>query len=94
VIRSQQHGGTYLSAAVGLVNKDIPYDRLIVITDEQSADRVPDPKGIGYMINVASNKNGVGYGRWTHVDGFSESVLRFIRETEGDKLDMKTEAAA
>jgi 60 kDa SS-A/Ro ribonucleoprotein len=36
------------------------------------------------MINVASNRNGVGYGRWTHIDGFSEGVLRFIRETEND----------
>jgi 60 kDa SS-A/Ro ribonucleoprotein len=34
------------------------------------------------MINVASNRNGVGYGRWTHIDGFSEGVLRFIHEVE------------
>jgi hypothetical protein len=30
------------------------------------------------MINVASNRNGVGYGRWMHLDGFSEQVLRYI----------------
>lgn len=57
-------------------------DRLIVITDEQSDDVVPNPSGVGYMINVASNKNGVGYGAWTHVDGFSESVVRWIQEME------------
>ena len=34
------------------------------------------------MVNVASNRNGVGYGAWTHVDGFSEAVLTFIREQE------------
>jgi hypothetical protein len=34
------------------------------------------------MINVASNRNGVGYGDWTRIDGFSENVLRFIREIE------------
>ncbi len=34
------------------------------------------------MINVASNRNGVGYGAWTHIDGFSETVLRFIGEHE------------
>jgi hypothetical protein len=34
------------------------------------------------MINVASAKNGVGYGAWTHIDGFSESVLDFIQMTE------------
>lgn len=35
-----------------------------------------------YVINVASAKNGVGYGLWTHIDGFSEQVLRFIVEHE------------
>jgi len=45
------------------------YDRLVVITDEQSHDSVPAPKGVGYVINVASAQNGVGYGAWTHVDG-------------------------
>lgn len=35
-----------------------------------------------YVINVASAKNGVGYGPWVHIDGFSEAVLRFIHEHE------------
>jgi hypothetical protein len=34
------------------------------------------------MINVASAKNGVGYGKWVHIDGFSEAVVDFIREIE------------
>ena len=59
-----------------------PYDRIVVITDEQSADRVPAPTGRGYMVNVASAKNGVGYGRWTHIDGWSEAVIEYIRELE------------
>lgn len=76
-------GGTYLGAAVGKVN-ELAHDRLIVITDEQSADRVPAPKARhAYMINVAANKNGVGYRQgWTHIDGFSEGVLRFIHAHE------------
>jgi hypothetical protein len=74
-------GGTQLGAAVTAVSK-LPHDRLIVITDEQSADRVPEPKGLGYMINVASNRNGVGYGKWLHVDGWSDAVVRFISEHE------------
>jgi len=82
VIKSQPHGGTYLGQAVEKINASVPYDRLIVITDEQSADAVPAPKGLGYMINVASAKNGVGYGPWVHIDGFSEAVLRFIGEHE------------
>ena len=36
------------------------------------------------MINVASARNGVGYGPWVHIDGFSEAVLRFIVEHERD----------
>lgn len=84
VIRSQAHQGTYLGRAVEIINQQ-PHDRLIVITDEQSHDRVPDPVAKhAYMINVASAKNGVGYGRWTHIDGFSEAVLRFIAESEVD----------
>lgn len=82
VINSQSHAGTYLGAAVQVINAQVAYDRLIVITDEQSHDRVPDPKGRGYMINVASAKNGVGYGKWVHIDGFSEAVLTYIGEYE------------
>ena len=74
-------GGTQLGAAVTAVSK-LPHDRLIVITDEQSADHVPDPKGLGYMINVASNRHGVGYGKWLHIDGWSDAVVRFIAEHE------------
>lgn len=57
-------------------------DRLIVITDEQSSGPVPAPIGKGYMINVASNRNGVGYGAWMHIDGWSEAVIDYIREYE------------
>ena len=59
-----------------------PCDRIIVITDEQSHDPAPDPKGRGYVINVASNQNGIGYGAWTHIDGWSEAVIDYIREFE------------
>jgi hypothetical protein len=77
---SQEHGGTYLGKALSEI--DEPYDRIIVITDEQSHDSVPGPQGRGYMINVASFKNGVGYGKWTHIDGWSESILDYVREQE------------
>jgi hypothetical protein len=83
VITSQAHNGTQLGAAVATINS-IGYDRLIVITDEQSHDRVDDPTGLGYMINVASYRNGVGYGPWLHIDGFSEAVVDYITEAEGD----------
>ncbi|MEP3665782.1 MAG: TROVE domain-containing protein [Roseibium sp.] len=82
IINSQEHSGTNLGEAVALANKQ-PHDRLIVITDEQARSPVPDPVASkAYMINVANEKNGVGYGRWTHIDGFSENVLRFISAHE------------
>jgi hypothetical protein len=82
--QSQQHGGTYLGAALKHIEGDVRegWDRLIVITDEQSHDQVPAPRGMGYVINVASNRNGVGYGAWTHIDGWSEAVVEYIAELE------------
>ncbi len=82
---SQAHGGTMLGAALDQVAHDharTPYDRIVIITDEQSHDRVGAPRGRGYLINVASARNGVGYGPWTHIDGFSEAVIDYIRELE------------
>lgn len=74
---SQAHGGTELGKAI----RSIPAcERLIVITDEQSRDSVPDRKG--YLINVASAKNGVGYGDWVHIDGWSDKVLDYIARYE------------
>ena len=77
---SQPHNGTYLGKALSGI--DEKYDRLIVITDEQAHDAVPNPKARGYVINVASYKNGVGYGQWVHIDGWSEAVIEYIRAAE------------
>lgn len=81
-IKRRVGGGTYLGAAVEHVNQ-FPHDRLIVITDEQSADTVREPRAKhAYMINVAGYRHEVGYGKWTRISGFSENVLRFVRENE------------
>ena len=80
---SQRHSSTQLGKAVEQLNKKEQYDRLIVITDEQAHDAVPAPHAQGYVINVASYKNGVGYGKWTHIDGWSESVVEYIRVIGG-----------
>lgn len=60
------------------------YDRVIVITDEQSHQVIPGPKPAsrGYFINVAPYQNGIGYGAWTHIDGWSEGVLNYIQAAE------------
>ncbi|MGO4210547.1 TROVE domain-containing protein [Terriglobus sp. YAF25] len=80
IVNSQPHLGTALGYALERLRER--YDRLIVITDEQTADRVPPPAGLGYMINVASYRNGVGYRTWRHIDGFSEAIVEYIRESE------------
>ncbi len=82
---SQPHSSTYLGGAVQRLNSE-PLDRLIVITDEQTADRVPHPTAKGYLINVANEQHGVGYGPWVHIDGWSERVLDFVREYESSDL--------
>ena len=82
--QSQPHGGTYGGKAIAQVERDCRtgYDRMVVMTDEQSHDQVPSPRGRGYVINVASNRNGVGYGEWMHIDGWSEAVVEFVAELE------------
>lgn len=83
ITKSQVHSGTRLGNAVQYMNDMVKHDRLIVITDEQSHDRVPDPiTDKAYMINVASNRNGVGYGKWLHLDGFSEGIIKYIHAIE------------
>ena len=72
----------FLKKTVEELNKKERYDRLIVITDEQAHDSVPAPNGKGYVINVASYRNGVGYGAWTHIDGWSEAIIEYIRSHE------------
>lgn len=74
-------GGTYTEDAKQWADKE-GYDRCIIITDEQSAQALSAPKAKGYVINVASAKNGIGYGKWTHIDGWSESVVRYIQSSE------------
>jgi hypothetical protein len=82
IVGSQPHRGTQLGAAVEHVN-ELPHDRLIVVTDEQSHDKVNTHTAkYGYMLNVASYQNGVGFGPWVRINGFSEQVIRFITEYE------------
>lgn len=82
-------GGTYLGEAVKYLNNNATADRLIVITDEQSHDRVINPKfEKSYLINVAAYKNGVGYnGNWRHIDGWSEAIVDYIQATERANIE-------
>lgn len=82
IVQSQPHMGTYLGRAIQEV--DQKGVRLIVFTDEQSHERVDAPKGVGYMVNVASYQHGVGEGDWRRIDGFSEKILDWIIATEAE----------
>lgn len=88
-------GGIFLTQVVDYVRKEErgTADRIIVITDEQDCDLVNKPSSAhpfgkkNYLINVASFKNGIGYGEWVHIDGWSEAVVEYIRELERLKAE-------
>lgn len=89
IVGSQRHNGTQLGASVNAMHADVfkhggSYDRIIVITDEQSHDSLGSPMdgATGYVINVASYQNGVGYGPYNHIDGWSEAVVDYIKQLE------------
>lgn len=78
-------GGTALGQAIKTcVGKERGAARLIVLTDEQSADKVSYPGYIekGYVINVMPYAKGVAYGNWLHINGFSERIIDYIQQVE------------
>lgn len=84
-------GGIFLKQVMEYVHKkEKKADRIIVITDEQDCDYGNEGSpakanafgNINYLINVASAKNGIGYGKWIHIDGWSENVIHYIQEIE------------
>lgn len=96
--QSQPHASTQLRGALNVLRENVPgwmqLDRIIVITDEQSSDGITAtwvPKS--YIVNVASNANGVSYRNgWHHIDGWSERVIDYIRVAES--LDASLNLAA
>ena len=87
--------------AVEAANRE-GYDRIIVLTDgqwhfmrpgsgyytEDSAERVSPPPltAKAYMVNVSTERTGIGYGKWVSIDGWSERIFDFIREAEQTEL--------
>lgn len=88
-------GGTDLygctNSAVRANNR--PFDRVIIITDEQSIGgsfskevlRIPHK----YIVNVAPQQFGISYGDFIHVNGFSDGIFKYIAEYE--KMGAKSE---
>lgn len=84
-------GGIFLAQCLDFINTEQNgkvFDRVMVFTDEQDCDKKLNPasaKLLGnnnYMINISTEKNGIGYRKWTHIDGFSETVIDFISRSE------------
>lgn len=80
-------GGIFLTPVCKwLADKEKNVHRMIVVTDEQdcagNGENSPlkaTPLGKkNYLVNVASAKNGIGYGKWLHIDGWSEGVVDYI----------------
>lgn len=86
--RSQPNCGTRLGQSLTTIMQgiqpNIKIDRIIVITDEQTSDKLPVfPADNCYIINVSNNKNGIGNnGQWKTITGFSERVIDYIRSYE------------
>lgn len=81
---SQDHGGTYLAQALTSLYATSPRaDRIIIITDEQTADtpRFRKDEQV-YIVNVANYKHGVQYGNCVHINGFSPNTLEYIHQLE------------
>lgn len=77
---------TLLGKAVSHIYRVYPEcDRILVVTDEQSADRPQHPQGRGYIVNVSGNQHGIGYGPWVTVDGWSEAILSYIQLSESEE---------
>jgi TROVE domain. len=87
------YGGIFLTQCMEAIEKESGevFDRVIVFTDEQDCDIARKPENAkllgkrNYLVNVGTYKNGIGYGKWLHIDGWSERVLEYIRvfESEG-----------
>lgn len=88
---SQIHSGTYIGNAVALTLnhlRGVKIDRIIIITDEQSHDNIPEihvPNK--YFISLGNYKNELRTDKsWIHITGFSENVIQYILELERPKF--------
>lgn len=82
-------GGIFLKQVMDFIyNKEKDADRIIVITDEQDCDVNNSPnsaKAFGkknYIINIASYDRGISYGKFIHINGWSNAVIDYILEYE------------
>jgi len=84
-------GGIFLNPVMRWIKeREESADRIVVITDEQDCAINPKESPLNadafgkenYLINVQVDEHGIGYGKWAHIDGFSENVIRYIQQSE------------
>src|ERR1035437_1707135 len=82
-------GGIFLNQVMDFVSeKEQDADRVLVLTDEQDCDTKCNPADANafakknYIINIASQKNGISYEKFHHVTGWSENILSYIQVCE------------
>lgn len=83
-------GGIFLTQTMDYIkNHEGSADRIIVITDEVDcsgeSDAPAKANAFGthnYIVNVNTYKHGIGYGKWTHINGWSEAILDYVRLSE------------
>jgi hypothetical protein len=75
-------GGTQMWEAIRTVGRKGHKNIMVIITDEQTSDNggFNDANAdLLVIINVASNKNGIGYSKNSiHINGWSENVVTFL----------------
>jgi len=89
-IMNGPNGGTMLANSMKQIqSREKTADRIIVITDEQVCgygtcvpSKIDTFGKLNYLLNVGTYENGIGYGKWTSINGFSEATLDYIYETE------------
>jgi 60 kDa SS-A/Ro ribonucleoprotein len=86
-------GGIFTVQCTNYIDERDSADRVVVISDSQDCDRKkPDDanafgKKHNYIIDIAPHKNGVGYGKFCVINGFSEKVVDFMKMYE-DFVDL------
>jgi len=75
--------GTESREVASLGGQIKPEDRVIVFTDEQMADSLPETPAAGqYCVNLANYGSGIAYGSWVSITGFSAQLFKYIKAYE------------
>ena len=81
-------GGIFLKQVMDYVqDAEKGADRVIIFSDEQDTSKI-DPSTANawgkknYIINISVEKGGIAYGKFDHINGFSEAVIDYIAAGE------------